>query len=383
MGVMPTMPTDMRSFVTRVERHKHWNSWFDTPIENMGGLTPKQAALTREGRIKLDAIFAIYDDGRDEFSLQIPTEYAKWRLDLLPSRSVSDFAWEEDIVNNMHDGQVSASTNRSAESKKRLAKKQAGIFVVRRCEVNGCDKKGEAVKNGKCARCRLVFYCGKEHQTEDWPRHKKDCNHLKNSELRRIYFDADTQLEKYPIGCFPLPDPPADAVLSCFVCGAKSEEVKIGFTECCNAPVCDNEEEYRMSSSSEDFCLRTHRRFTLCGHHNAEDSHTDTDWRTCTKCKTDFESRDTPKDVRSWYSTNGFNLTPCLEDDAPKGSNITAACSTCSRRLTPGHDSRNKEAVAQKSALIGMAKRGEGFQGMTGAPQCETCANARGGIRFS
>ena len=29
-----------------------------------------------------------------------------------------------------------------------------------------------------CARCRLDFYCGKEHQLLDWPRHKRGCGAL-------------------------------------------------------------------------------------------------------------------------------------------------------------------------------------------------------------
>ena len=33
-----------------------------------------------------------------------------------------------------------------------------------------CGSAGRA-----CARCRVDFYCGKQHQTQDWPRHKLGC----------------------------------------------------------------------------------------------------------------------------------------------------------------------------------------------------------------
>ena len=33
-----------------------------------------------------------------------------------------------------------------------------------------CESRGTA-----CKVCRLDYYCGKQHQREDWPRHKKGC----------------------------------------------------------------------------------------------------------------------------------------------------------------------------------------------------------------
>jgi hypothetical protein len=211
-----------------------------------------------------------------------------------------------------------------------LIKKQGAVFVPQRCEVKGCDKTGDEVR--KCGSCKLVFYCGKEHQTQDWSHHKLDCKHLKSSELRRRYFSTAEELEKFPIGCFPLSAPEPEATLKCFICGAGQDEVKLGFTECCNASVCDNEEEYVMFSYSRDLCKRSHSRYTSCGFHHTEGH--EGDWRVCSKCPNSGEGGNS----RSWYATNGFNVTPVLEADIPQGSHITKPCDGCKRRITPGHD---------------------------------------------
>ena len=41
------------------------------------------------------------------------------------------------------------------------------------CQLNTCQK--ENPNNKLCARCRLVYYCTKECQTQDWSDHKKWC----------------------------------------------------------------------------------------------------------------------------------------------------------------------------------------------------------------
>jgi hypothetical protein len=38
-----------------------------------------------------------------------------------------------------------------------------------------CFVCGESENTKRCATCKSVTYCGKECQSEDWPRHKSAC----------------------------------------------------------------------------------------------------------------------------------------------------------------------------------------------------------------
>ena len=41
------------------------------------------------------------------------------------------------------------------------------------CKLADCQ--AAAAQHGRCSRCKLVEYCGKEHQKADWARHKPEC----------------------------------------------------------------------------------------------------------------------------------------------------------------------------------------------------------------
>lgn len=43
------------------------------------------------------------------------------------------------------------------------------LFYLDKCSI--CDKPGSKV----CGACELAFYCSKEHQKQDWHRHKANC----------------------------------------------------------------------------------------------------------------------------------------------------------------------------------------------------------------
>ncbi|KAG4430830.1 hypothetical protein IFR05_013686 [Cadophora sp. M221] len=45
-------------------------------------------------------------------------------------------------------------------------------------EVMPCNVCRKVDKTFKCARCKIAFYCGKEHQAQDWPSHKKACKSM-------------------------------------------------------------------------------------------------------------------------------------------------------------------------------------------------------------
>lgn len=45
-------------------------------------------------------------------------------------------------------------------------------------EILPCKVCGETEKTKRCARCKVVAYCGKEHQKADWKVHKRVCASL-------------------------------------------------------------------------------------------------------------------------------------------------------------------------------------------------------------
>ncbi|KKW21868.1 MAG: hypothetical protein A2W52_01995 [Candidatus Taylorbacteria bacterium RIFCSPHIGHO2_02_49_25] len=108
----------------------------------------------------------------------------------------------------------------------------------------------------------------------------------------------------------------------CGLCG-KSKKPRYK-TECCGNWVCGDESEYVMFSYSRDICSRNHRRFTLCGHHNVEE-HED-DWRTCKKCREDFEHE---LEMYVWYGMNEYNFEKLPNPPAFKPT----YCSKCGERI--------------------------------------------------
>ena len=88
----------------------------------------------------------------------------------------------------------------------------------------------------------------------------------------------------------------------CMLCG---KSWKLTKTECCNNRICDDEENYVMFSYARNSCYRNHDRYTLCSYHFYEWHKWD--WKTCKKCKNDFE---TEIYVEMW--TNEYNFEKLL-----------------------------------------------------------------------
>lgn len=84
----------------------------------------------------------------------------------------------------------------------------------------------------------------------------------------------------------------------CGLCGATKN---LTATECCGQWVCDDEDQYQLFSYAHNSCSRSHRRYTLCGHHNAEGH--DGEWQECTKCREGVEV-----EMYVYYGTNEYNF---------------------------------------------------------------------------
>jgi hypothetical protein len=84
----------------------------------------------------------------------------------------------------------------------------------------------------------------------------------------------------------------------CGLCGKTKNLTK---TKCCGQWICDDEDQYVLFSYARNSCNRNHDRYTLCSYHHNE-GHTG-DWKTCQKCREDFES-----EIYVYYGTNEYNF---------------------------------------------------------------------------
>lgn len=108
----------------------------------------------------------------------------------------------------------------------------------------------------------------------------------------------------------------------CGLCGkTKKPRQK---TECCGNWICGDESDYIMFSYARNICVRNHRRFTLCGYHHTE-KHSG-DWKTCKKCRADFEHE---LEMYVWYGTNEYNFEKLPDPPAFKPT----FCAKCGKRI--------------------------------------------------
>ncbi|MBU4257466.1 hypothetical protein KJ586_03610 [Patescibacteria group bacterium] len=112
-----------------------------------------------------------------------------------------------------------------------------------------------------------------------------------------------------------------DSKPKCGLCGKRKKLVK---TDCCGNWICDDEDKYALFSYARNSCSRNHRRFTLCGHHNAEEHKGD--WKNCQECLKDFEHE---LEMYVWYGTNEYNFTKLESSPAFEPT----YCSKCGKRI--------------------------------------------------
>jgi len=86
----------------------------------------------------------------------------------------------------------------------------------------------------------------------------------------------------------------------CGLCGKTENLTK---TECCGQWICDDEDNYVLFSYARNSCYRNHSRYTLCGYHYNEEH--PGDWKTCPKCRKDFEDE---LEMYVYYGTNEYNF---------------------------------------------------------------------------
>jgi len=84
----------------------------------------------------------------------------------------------------------------------------------------------------------------------------------------------------------------------CGLCGATKNLTR---TECCEQWICDDEDQYRLFSYDRNSCSRNHRRYTLCGHHDAAGHQGK--WQECSACREQIET-----ELYVYYGTNEYNF---------------------------------------------------------------------------
>lgn len=111
-------------------------------------------------------------------------------------------------------------------------------------------------------------------------------------------------------------------------CGLCGKTKKLTRTECCGQWICDDTDKYVLFSYAQNSCYRNHDRYTLCSHHFVEE-HTGDDWRTCEKCKDDFET-----EMYVYYGTNEFNFVKL--ENPPQYA--PTHCADCNKVISLGYD---------------------------------------------
>jgi hypothetical protein len=209
-------------------------------------------------------------------------------------------------------------------------------FYPRRCEYEGCESR-EGLK--RCGQCKMVMYCGAEHQAQDWKVHKLDCEVFQRNEIKAEFYTDDIMLAKFPfrapIRTDPepfLPLPKLEGLNVCAICNSNPDpDRKILLTDCCGNAICESADDFFRCSDTR-FCHRYHSRYCLCGYHCVEEAcDRSKDWRECSHCVPSRADVDRIPD-KLWRGLNAHNFCPLLEKDVPRHS-LCDTCAKCRRRF--------------------------------------------------
>ena len=70
------------------------------------------------------------------------------------------------------------------------------MATTRTCQLAGCDEKAP----NRCSRCKSVWYCGVDHQRQDWKNHKPACDDsFKADQLTLHKQEFDRIVKKYKL----------------------------------------------------------------------------------------------------------------------------------------------------------------------------------------
>ena len=117
-------------------------------------------------------------------------------------------------------------------------------------------------------------------------------------------------------------------------CGLCGKTGKLTRTVCCGQWICDDEDAYVPFSYARNSCDRNHRRYTLCGHHSAEEHAGD--WRDCQQCRTDIIP-----EMYVYYGTNEYNFVK-LENPPPYEPTCCNKCGVVIRLAEDGYTMKGK-----------------------------------------
>jgi hypothetical protein len=140
--------------------------------------------------------------------------------------------------------------------------------------------------------------------------------------------------------------PAQDTKPKCGLCGKTSNLTK---TECCGQWICDDEDQYRLFSFARNSCSRNHRRYTICGHHYAED-HAGS-WQDCPKCKKDIET-----ELYVYYGTNEYNFEKLENPPAYKPTKC-AKCGAVIKLDQGGYSIKGKSYFCEKCTSNAFSRR--------------------------
>jgi hypothetical protein len=129
-------------------------------------------------------------------------------------------------------------------------------------------------------------------------------------------------------------------------CGLCGKTDKLTKTECCDQWICDDEDNYRLFSYARNSCYRNHQRYTLCGYHHNEDH--PGDWKTCTKCRNDFQRE---IEMYVYYGTNEYNFEK-LRNPPKYKPTYCSACGGVIILSEGGYSTRGREYLCEACTMV-------------------------------